>query len=453
MRLPLKYKIILAPAAVLLLLTLLLGFLQFTYWDLSVKRQSADRLKLAFIALAEADLLGKQMHAFATSVHPGQVEEYDSRRLEEMNELYVRLSGALQKIGEILALDGPTLKGLKQLQEKLDPRLGVDGERYRTTVIELRSQLNTLSETVQKERETLQRQHNQDITELVARTTAISMIVLISAILIGIVISLTFSRQIVGRIWELSTSAGRIARGELIPLSAPKTSQDELDDLAISLSRMTDRLIRVVGTEKLLEGAEEERRRIARDIHDQTLADLSGILRDLENLHCGGCEQGARRLEDDLRRAMTNLREVMDDLHPQTLDILGLAAALESFLERSMTREGLPEYHLYASPATESLPLSRQAQLAVYRIALEAIHNVVRHARASRYEVVLERRGDELVLSIEDNGSGFTPSATSNGRGMNNMRERARAIGAEISWGPSRFSSGTRVELTYNIAG
>src|SRR5512133_3646163 len=160
MGLPLKYKIILAPAAVLLLLTLLLRFLQFTYWDLSVKRKSADRLKLAFIALAEADMLGKQMHAFAAAVHPGQVEQFDSRRLEEMNELYVQLSSALQRISELLSLDDVTRNQLKQLKENLDPRRGVDGERYRTTVIELRSQLNNLSETVQKERQQLQELHN-----------------------------------------------------------------------------------------------------------------------------------------------------------------------------------------------------------------------------------------------------------------------------------------------------
>jgi signal transduction histidine kinase len=107
-------------------------------------------------------------------------------------------------------------------------------------------------------------------------------------------------------------------------------------------------------------------------------------------------------------------------------------------------------YQLYISPASEELTLPRPIQLAIYRIALEAIHNVIRHAHASRYEVVIERRGDDFVLSVEDNGSGFNAeTAQVGGRGLNNMRERARIINARISWGPSRFSSGTRFELSY----
>lgn len=271
------------------------------------------------------------------------------------------------------------------------------------------------------------------------------------AILIGVFIALTYARQILFRINLLKESARRIAGGDLRPLPFPDKAQDELDDLAISINRMTERLIRVVSTEKLLEGAEEERRRIARDLHDQTLADLSTVQRDLEVLHCGKCAEETQQVEEDLRRAMTNLREVMEDLHPQSLDILGLGAALESFLDRAMSREGLPEYQIYISPASEELVLSRHVQLAIYRIALEAIHNVVRHAQASRYEVVIERRGDDFVLSVEDNGNGFNLETTrSGGRGLNNIRERARIIDARINWSPSRFSSGTRFELSYN---
>lgn len=453
MRLPLKYKIVLAPATVLLLLTALLGFLQYTYWDLSVKRQAATRLKTVLIALVEADMAGKRIYALAAAVHPGQAdEEFDSRRLAEMNELYVRLEGSLQKLHEETFLTEESAAELDELLDKLNPKMGIDSERYRSAVIELRSRLNALSEGLQATRDQLQEAHNQDIADIVSRTTLIGIVVLVAAILLGIVISFAFARHIVRRIEILSDSAGRIAHGELVTSPAPLKALDEIDELSISVNRMTERLIRVIGTEKLLEGAEEERRRIARDIHDQTLADLSGILRDLEGLHCGACDKAARRLEDDLRRAMANLRDVMDDLHPQSLDILGFGAALESYLDRNMSRAGLPEYHLYVSPAAEAVTLSRQVQLAFYRIALEAIHNVVRHARASRYEVVLEYRGDGLVLSVEDNGIGFTPSAASGGRGLNNVRERARSIGAQVSWAPSRFHSGTRFELIYHPA-
>jgi signal transduction histidine kinase len=97
------------------------------------------------------------------------------------------------------------------------------------------------------------------------------------------------------------------------------------------------------------------------------------------------------------------------------------------------------------------LRLSRLARVTLYRIAVEAIHNVQRHASASRLEVGLERRGDNLVLAVEDNGRGFdfVPRLPGEfgGRGLHNIRERARAIGAQVTWGPARFSSGTRFEL------
>lgn len=447
MRLPLKFKIVLAPATVLLLLTLLLGFLQYTYWDMSEKRQASAQLRSAFIALIEADMATKRLYALGSAVHPEKEgSTFDSKRHEEMTALYERLLSSLNAIKEML----PGEKGLSGEAEALNPDRELSGEEYRNAVIELRSRLNTLSEEIQREREAIQTKNNQDITEIVYRTTTIGTAVLIVAILIGVFIALTFARQILARINRLSEYASRIAGGNLSPLPSLGKAQDEIDDLAISINRMTERLIRVVSTEKLLEGAEEERRRIARDIHDQTLADLSAIQRDLEGMHCSECAEHAGKIEEDLRRAMANLREVMDDLHPQTLDILGLGAALESFLERSMSQEGLPEYQLYVSPSSEELILARQVQLAIYRIAIEAIHNVVRHAHASRYEVVLERRGDDFLLSVEDNGRGFdAETAQINGRGLNNMRERARIINAQINWSSSRFNSGTRFELCY----
>jgi signal transduction histidine kinase len=167
------------------------------------------------------------------------------------------------------------------------------------------------------------------------------------------------------------------------------------------------------------------------------------------------CRTNAAVLEEDLQKAMTNLREVMDNLHPQTLDILGLGAALESHLERHFAKENLPEYHFYVSPESENAELARLVRLTIYRIAVEAVHNVIKHANATRYEVNLDIRRGELVLSVEDNGIGFDPLTASarGGRGLHNMRERAHAIGARATWCRSRFSTGTRFELALPLNG
>lgn len=447
MRLALKQQIVLAPAAVLLLMTLLLAFLQYTYWDLSVKRQENRDLGTMLIALAEIDLATQRMYRLTLRL--GGVGEVDLRELEDMAALHASLGGAVERVLTLMPLPQGTRALLQQSVDDLNPVRGFDSERYLAAIALVRPQLITLSDLVQKQRERLRDTHTGDIDALVARTALVSISVLGASILLGILLSLAFGRSLLRRIKSLSDSAGRIARGELSPLPAPDQVRDELDDLAVSINRMTERLITVVGTEKLLEGAEEERRRIAMDLHDQTLSDLSTILRGIQALGAQeGCRPAARRLEEDLQRTMSSLREVMDDLHPQALDILGLGAALQSHLERLLDKVEIPEYHFYASEAAESANLTRLQRLSAYRIAVEAIHNVLKHAQATRFEVNLDCRNSDLLLVVEDNGCGLMlPKPSRGGRGLHNIRERARTIGARVSWSGSRFSSGTRFEL------
>ncbi|MDH4006503.1 MAG: ATP-binding protein, partial [Desulfuromonadales bacterium] len=191
---------------------------------------------------------------------------------------------------------------------------------------------------------------------------------------------------------------------------------------------------------------------IAMDIHDQTLADLAAVKRKLEHMRqeAPGNED-VTKIEVDLQRAMTNLRVVMDNLHPQTLDILGLPAATESFLEKTCEAPNSPEYHFLVDDEVEALKLSRLTQVTLYRIIVEAVNNVMRHAHASQFEVGMGLRSGSLVITVEDNGRGFDTAPRLpdqvGGRGLHNIRERARAICAEVNWRSSRFSSGTRFEL------
>lgn len=444
----LKQQIILTPALVLLLLSLLLGFLQYSYWDLSVKRQQARDLRTSFIALTEADMAMKRIHALMARFSAQTLP--DVGRLEEMADLYSHLSSALGRIRKTSFLTDTDRKELSLTLKKLNPGAGFNPEHFRDAYSNLFPQLAEISERLQEKQASIRDIHNDDIVELVERTAFVSIIVVGGVILLGIFCSIVFIRRILRRIHALTSSAADIAAGNLVPPPAPKQINDELDQLALSINLMTDKLIRVVSTEKLLEGAEEERRRLAMDIHDQTLADLSGVLRDIQELRDGETlAENATRLEKDLVKAIANLREVMDNLHPQTLDILGLGAALQSYLERHLDKTELPEYHLYIGDEATRPVLPKLAQLTVYRIAVEAIHNVIKHAQASRYEVHLGKRGDALLLAIEDNGTGFNlESALLNGgRGLFNIRERARTIAATVNWSHSRFSSGTRFEL------
>jgi two-component system sensor histidine kinase UhpB len=455
MRIALKHQILMAPAAVLLLMTLLLGFLQYTYWGLSQKREQAQRVGTVTFSLIRANMAAQRMYDLARQ-HERQAtfglgDDAQIRELlDRLEEMHAHLADSLQRLLPLLNLPAEESRELLETVRELSPGLGFDLNRFIATMGKLQPQLANLSSHAQQ----LQKVPTKELDELVDRAALVSVIVLGAAIPLGVLLALYFSRRILRRIQTLSDTAGRIVRGDLTPPVAPAVVHDELDDLTLSINRMTEQLIRVVGTEKLLEGAEEERRRIAMDIHDQTLSDLSSILRGLQTLQeQESCRGEAVALEEELKRAITDLRQLMDNLHPQTLDILGLGAALQSHLERYLGKGDLPEYHLYISSDVDATELPRLAKLTLYRIAVEAIHNVIKHARANRYEVNLDRRGDQIVLSVEDNGVGFDEQqvALRGGRGLHNIRERARAIGARVAWSPSRFSTGSRFELTLSV--
>lgn len=450
MRLALKHQIVLAPAVVLCIMTLLLGFLQYTYWDISQQRERSQRIKSAFVALVDADFAAQRMHAMARLML--WAPEFESGQVEKLSELHRYLERSVEMLQAISLVDEAALDDLTRVVIDLDPRHGLRPELLDETLQRLRPRLSALLSELNVQRQKLASSSREDMDELVAQTTYVAIIVLASAILAGILLSLTFARRILQRIKLLSESAERITRGEFHPPPAPAVIRDELDGLALSINRMTDQLIRVVSAEKLLEGAEEERRRIAMDIHDQTLSDLSSVRRGLEQLEGSQpCAAAVSVIETDLQRAIGNLRTIMDNLHPQTLDILGLPAAIEAHLESQAAAGGFPEFYFLAGPRVGELRLSRLVKVTLYRIAVEAVRNVEQHAGASLLEVGLEVCGKHLVLAVEDNGRGFNPPppqpGSGGGRGLHNIRERARAIGAQVAWGPARFSTGTRFEL------
>lgn len=460
MRLTLKHQILIAPAAVLLLMTLLLVFLQYTYMDLSHKREQAEGTGAILMGIAEANIAARVMddssHQYQQLVKNGQAG-YDNLEtlLNDLDQAHAHLVSGLDRLQQYMALPEEQAQELGRAVEALYPRRDdFNIWTFLAGLEQLRPMLVRLNEQTRQMRKASPPPNSKDLDRLTDRATLMSVIVLGAAIPVGVLLSLFFARGILRRVQTLSDSAGRIVRGDLTPPPAPSPVRDELDDLALSINHMTDQLIRVVGTEKLLEGAEEERRRIAMDIHDQTLCDLSGILRGLQSLPAPDeLKSEVCTLEEDLLRAIANLRQLMDNLHPQTLDILGLGAALESHLERHLGKGDLPEYHLYISPDVDAAGLSRLQKLTLYRIGVEAIHNVIKHARASRYEVNLDLCGGQILLSIEDNGIGFAADQVAQraGRGLNNIRERARTIGAQVRWNGSRFSSGTRFELTLPV--
>lgn len=216
---------------------------------------------------------------------------------------------------------------------------------------------------------------------------------------------------------------------------------------------MSNRMLSTITTEKLLQGIEDERSRIAMDIHDQFLSDLNIFKRSLNQKFSNVntkplCDSDFNEINSTLDELAFTLRGIIDDLHPQTLNMFGLEAALQSYLDRKLSSEDHPEYYINIDHGIEN-QLSLFQKLSLYRILLESIQNIIRHAHCSRYEIDLRVAGDFLVLTIDDNGIGMKMDETTlkRGHGIFNITQRAYSINADIHWNTSRFSSGTQVLL------
>jgi signal transduction histidine kinase/FixJ family two-component response regulator len=190
---------------------------------------------------------------------------------------------------------------------------------------------------------------------------------------------------------------------------------------------------------RLVSAQEEERRRIARDIHDQLGQQMTALRMNLESLqlksreHPRIAEQTERtqRLAEEVDQAVDFLTW---DLRPPALDV-GLVAAIRTLVTGWSQRFGIAAD--VDAPDGDDLPLRRDAEANLYRLVQEALHNIVKHAGATHVAVVLERRDGELVLVIEDDGCGFVPSRLQEepeggGLGLISMRERATLAGGHF---------------------
>lgn len=206
--------------------------------------------------------------------------------------------------------------------------------------------------------------------------------------------------------------------------------------------------------EKLVTAREEERRRLRRDLHDGLGAQLAGlnvqtgVLRRLIPQDPAAADELAAELKTELRSAIADIRRLVYDLRPPALDDLGLVAALTQLA----TRYGADDGELQVTVAApDSLPhLPAAVEVAVYRIAQEALTNVIRHARA-RTCVVRISVDDGMRLEIADNGVGV-PEESAAGVGLLSMRERAAELGGTCAFRP-RPEGGTQVLVRLPLPG
>jgi signal transduction histidine kinase len=198
-----------------------------------------------------------------------------------------------------------------------------------------------------------------------------------------------------------------------------------------------------------LRSAEQERRRWARELHDETLQGLAalGVLLS-SGLRAGGeaLEQAARHATDQLSTEIANLRALITELRPASLDQLGLVAALEGLARRSADVDGL-ELELGVDVREDAL--DSELKTAVYRLVQEALTNVGKHARAAHVDVAVEQGPDAVRVRVADDGHGFDAAEPTEGFGLAGMRERAALMGGRLEVETS--AAGTAVTAVFPI--
>jgi two-component system, NarL family, sensor histidine kinase DevS len=193
--------------------------------------------------------------------------------------------------------------------------------------------------------------------------------------------------------------------------------------IAVDLSQRTAR----DALRRIVEGQELERRRLARELHDETGQALTSILLGLRAVEESGSSDEMREAASDLRElvvaTLQDVRRLAVQLRPKALDDFGLAPALERLVQ---TFSEATDIRVELEPQLGSERLPAEVETTLYRIVQEALTNIVKHAEASNVSILLVRRESSATVVIEDDGKGFDPGATRDeGLGLEGMRERA----------------------------
>ncbi|MBK1713397.1 ATP-binding protein [Rubrivivax gelatinosus] len=253
---------------------------------------------------------------------------------------------------------------------------------------------------------------------------------------------------------ELAIALGVLALG--LAVHALRRRRDAEQALASEQRALADAARLAERNAELARGLialqEDERAAIARELHDEMGQACTALRMDtalLKRAVALGDAEAARaaasRADQQAQSLLRGVRGLLQRLRPAHLEMLGLAAALEELCAGWQARSGVAcSFHGAAEAAGG---LGAEAELVVYRVAQEALTNVMRHARAGRVQVLLAREGESLALLVEDDGIGLPPEGERRGLGLLGAAERAAALGGTLAL-EGAAGSGTRVRLT-----
>lgn len=205
-----------------------------------------------------------------------------------------------------------------------------------------------------------------------------------------------------------------------------------------TLTELNERVAELKEVRKQLSSkSEDERKRIARELHDDTLARITDVKRHIESIinsrdlsvtpkkELGVCIQTMDNITHEIRRIINALRPSMLD------NVLGLIPAIENLLDE-LTKRSSHKIQTKLTTSISSLKLSEMTEINIYRIIQEALNNVYKHSGATKVEIVIEEQPGQILFLIIDNGGGFASDLNKKGFGLIDMKERAELIGARI---------------------
>jgi two-component system sensor histidine kinase UhpB len=280
-----------------------------------------------------------------------------------------------------------------------------------------------------------------------------AVIALLLAVVVGLTVNLIVRRRRFAPLERLIEEMEKVdlsRPGPLLPRSIDGIGEtEEVERIELAFLRMMRRLEaerRRAGS-AALKAQEQERARVARDLHDEVNQSLTGLLLRLEAAR----DAAPPELEGELaetkalaNQAMRELLSLARQLRPTALDDLGLAAAIAGQIEQL----GRGEIDTELVTEGEFADLGDDAQLVVYRVGQEALSNAARHSGAGRVAVELRRSEDGgVTLTVTDDGRGFAFDQAEQGLGIAGMRERALLVGGELTI-ESRPGHGTTVRLS-----
>lgn len=273
--------------------------------------------------------------------------------------------------------------------------------------------------------------------------------VLIATLLLVTIVNVVMVRRVVVPLQKLTALARQVDPAEPGTRFPGAGARSEAGELALTFNEMLERLEqeRAESARSVLAAHEAERLRVAQELHDEVGQTLTAVLLQLSRVQGrlgGQLEPVLGEAQDAVRGSLEDVRRIATELRPETLDDLGLASAITALGDAFSRRTGIA---VSKQVEADLPPIRGETELAVYRVAQEALTNVARHSGSDRADLTLSDGTGQLTLSVRDYGRGLRDGARPDGNGIRGMRERASAVGGRLAIGRPAHGPGSEVRL------